>query len=90
MVVCGIGNTPRTLPDARWHGINNLDFGLFKNNKFGRDGRFNLQFRAEAFNVANHVRFGVAGFRSDDPTFGVISTQANNPRQVQLALKFLF
>jgi hypothetical protein len=84
------GNTARTLPDTRWHGTNNLDFGLFKNNRFGRDGRFNLQFRAEAFNIANHVRFGVAGFRSDDPTFGVISSQANNPRQVQLALKFVF
>jgi hypothetical protein len=84
------GTTPRTLPDTRWHGTNNLDFGVFKNNTFGADGRFNLQFRAEAFNVANHVRFGVGGFRSDDPTFGVISTQGNNPRQVQLALKFLF
>jgi hypothetical protein len=84
------GNTGRTLPDTRWHGTNNLDFGLYKNNRFGRDGRFNLQFRAEAFNVANHVRFGVAGMRSDDATFGVISSQANIPRQIQLALKFLF
>lgn len=84
------GTAPRTLPDVRWHGTNNLDFGLFKNNKFGADGRFNLQFRAEFFNVANHVRFGVAGIRSDDPTFGVVSSQANIPRQIQLALKFLF
>jgi hypothetical protein len=84
------GSAPRTLPDMRWHGTNNLDFGLFKNNKFGPDGRFNIQFRAEAFNVANRVRFGVAGMRIDDPTFGVISSQGNSPREVQLALKFLF
>lgn len=84
------GTAPRTLPDTRWHGTNNLDFGLFKNNRFGRDGRFNAQFRAELFNAANHVRFGVAGLFLGNPTFGVISSQANQPRQVQLALKFLF
>jgi hypothetical protein len=85
------GTAPRTLPDTRWHGTNNLDFGLFKNNRFGADGRFNLQFRAEAFNVFNRVRFGVSGIRHDDAAnFGVISSQANIPRQLQLALKFLF
>ena len=81
------GTAPRTLPDVRWHGTNNLDFGFFKNNKFGRDGRFNLQFRAEFFNVANHARFGVAGMQFGTAPFGVISSQANNPRQAQLALK---
>jgi hypothetical protein len=84
------GTAPRTLPDARWHGTNNLDLGLFKNNKFGSDGRYNLQFRSEFFNVANHVRFGVAGMFLGNSTFGVVSSQANQPRQVQLALKFLF
>ena len=84
------GTAPRTLPDARWHGTNNLDFGFFKNNRFGRDGRFNLQFRSEFFNVFNHVRFGVAGMFLGDSTFGVVSSQGNNPRQVQMALKLLF
>jgi hypothetical protein len=84
------GTAPRTLPDARWHGTNNLDLGIFKNNRFGNDGRYNLQFRSEFFNVANHVRFGVAGMQLGNPTFGVVSSQANQPRQIQLALKFLF
>ncbi len=84
------GNAPRTLPDARWHGTNNLDLGIFKNNRFGADGRYNVQFRAELFNAANHVRFGVAGMFLGDPTFGVVNSQANQPRQIQLALKFLF
>ena len=84
------GNAPRTLPDARWHGTNNLDLGLFKNNRFGEDGRYNLQFRSEFFNAANRVRFGVAGMFLDTSTFGVVSSQANQPRQIQLALKFLF
>jgi hypothetical protein len=84
------GNAPRTLPDARWHGTNNLDLGVFKNNRFGADGRFNVQFRSEFFNVANHVRFGPAGMSLGNPTFGVVSSQANQPRQIQLAMKFLF
>ncbi|MGH9666426.1 MAG: hypothetical protein ACRD9L_18525, partial [Bryobacteraceae bacterium] len=84
------GTGPRTLPDVRWDGINNLDFGLFKNNTFGRDGRFNVQFRSEFFNIMNHPRFGIAGMQLGNPTFGVISSQANLPRQIQLALKFIY
>ena len=84
------GDAPRTLPNVRWDGTSNLDLGLFKNNKFGHEERFNLQFRAELFNVANHVRFGIADMFIGDPTFGVVSSQANNPRQVQFALKLLF
>lgn len=84
------GTAPRTLPDARWDGTNNLDFGLFKNNRFGHEGRFNVQFRAEFFNSMNHRRFGVAGMQFGTATFGVVSSQANIPRQVQLALKFVY
>ena len=68
----------------------NLDFGLFKNNKFGHDERFNLQFRAEFFNVANHHRFGIAGMQYGSSTFGVVSNQSNIPRQIQMAMKFIF
>lgn len=84
------GSAPRTLPDARWHGTNNIDLGIFKNNRFGPDGRYNIQFRSEFFNAMNHVRFGAAGLFLGNPTFGVVSSQANLPRQIQLALKFLF
>jgi hypothetical protein len=84
------GTAPRTLPNVRWDGTNNLDFGLFKNNRFGHDERFNLQLRAEFFNVANHPRFGIAGMQLGNSTFGVVSSQANSPRLIQMALKLLF
>ena len=84
------GNASRTLPDMRADGMNNLDFSLFKNNRFGHEDRFNLQIRAEFFNVLNHVRFGNPGFQFGLATFGVVSAAGNSPRQVQLAAKLLF
>jgi len=84
------GTCARTTPNTRADGANNLDLGVFKNNRFGNDGRFNLQFRSEFFNVANHARFGFPGLAFGNATFGVVSTQLNNPRQVQMALKLIF
>jgi len=83
------GNTGRTITSVRGDGANNLDLGVFKNNSF-REGRYNLQLRGEFFNVANHVRFGLPGLAYGNATFGVVSTQWNTPRQIQVAAKFIF
>jgi hypothetical protein len=82
------GNVGRTLPDVRAHGINNWDVGVFKNTPLSPDGRLNLQFRAEFFNLANRVQFGFPGQTLGNPQFGVVSGQVNEPRLVQLALRF--
>src|SRR5882724_2385168 len=84
------GNVTRTLPDVRDHGANNMDFGLVKNNRFLKDGRMNLQFRSEFFNVFNRVRFGNPGLTSGLPQFGVVTSQVNQPRLIQFALKLLY
>jgi hypothetical protein len=84
------GNVTRTLPDVRDHGINNMDFGLVKNNRFLKDGRMNLQFRSEFFNVFNRVRFGNPGLTFGNPQFGVVTSQVNQPRLIQFALKLLY
>jgi hypothetical protein len=84
------GNSSRTSPDIRINGINNWDTGIFKNNRFGRDEKFNVQFRAELFNAFNRARFGYPGSQVGAANFGIISSQINRPRQIQLALKFLF
>jgi hypothetical protein len=82
------GTTGRVLPDVRNHGINSIDFGLFKNNYIGE--RFNVQLRAEFFNLLNRVQFNNPGLTEGTGQFGVVSAQRNNPRQVQLAIKLIF
>jgi hypothetical protein len=88
------GNTARTLPDVRGDGNRNFDLSIFKS--FAVKEKKQVQFRAEFFNIFNTVQFappgssgtGSSSFGNAD--FGVISVQRNDPRNVQLALKFLF
>ncbi len=84
------GNVSRTLPDVRVHGINNLDFSVFKNTQFGANEKLNLQFRTEFFNLFNRPLFGYPGNVLGTPQFGVVTSQANEPRLIQFALKLIF
>ena len=67
-------------------GFHRLDFSAFK--EFRPTERTRLEFRAEFFNLFNRVEFGLPDTNFGDATFGVISTQANIPRQIQFGLKF--
>jgi len=52
-----------------------------------------LEFRAEAFNVFNRVRFGTGSTQLQSTTFGVLTSSSdllNSPRQLQLALKLYY
>jgi hypothetical protein len=82
------GNAARTMPDMRSHGIANFDFTVFKNTSLTE--RVGLQFRAEVFNLFNRVRFGYPGTALGTTTFGVVSSQFNDPRLIQLALRASF
>jgi hypothetical protein len=82
------GNTGRLLPDVREAGVRNFDFSMQKN--FSVTERLRAQFRGEFFNIFNMPQFGRPGTVLGNPTFGVISSQANSPRQIQLGLKLLF
>lgn len=89
------GNVGRVLPDVRTPGTTNFDMSLIKNTRFGED--FNLQLRAEAFNVFNHVNlsaptttFGAGpDGRNNNANFGRI-TAARDPRQLQFGVKLIF
>jgi hypothetical protein len=70
-------------------GLDQWDFSVHKKIALTEDKYF--QFRAELFNIFNHTNFyNPDGHFSDGPTlFGKI-TQAQDPRLVQFALKFMF
>ncbi|MCL4403016.1 MAG: TonB-dependent receptor [Acidobacteria bacterium] len=81
------GNAGRVLPDVRAPGIRSFDASLFKHFRFSE--HMTLEFRAEFFNLFNTPRFGGPNQSLNSPLFGVISSQANDPRQVQFGLKLL-
>lgn len=84
------GTESRVDPNLRQEGTNNWDFALFKNTNFGPAERFGVQFRAEFFNLFNRPQFGPPATTVGLSNFGLVSSQVNNPRLVQFALKFLF
>lgn len=52
-----------------------------------------LDFRAEAFNAFNRVRFGMGSVSLQSLTFGVLSSNSdllNTPRQIQFGWKLYF
>jgi len=49
-----------------------------------------LQIRADAFNISNTVVFSPPNTSFGSAAFGTVSSQANQPRVLQLALKLLF
>jgi hypothetical protein len=89
------GNIGRALPDARHPGVVNFDVSLIKDTRITE--RFRLQFRAESFNIANHVNLGLVNDsfspgpdgRNASATFGTVVT-ARDARINQLGLKFIF
>jgi hypothetical protein len=68
----------------------NVDASLVK--RFELMERKYLTFRAEAYNLANNVDFNNPGvnFGGTATAFGKISTVVNNPRIIQMALRFDF
>ena len=89
------GNVGRTLPDARHPGAVNWDLSVIKDTLLSE--RFNLQFRAEAFNFFNHVNLGLVDDsfaagpdgKNRSATFGTTSS-AREARTLQFGLKLIF
>jgi hypothetical protein len=84
------GNTSRYMGDLRSDSLSNFDFALFKNTNFGPDNKFGIQFRTEFFNLFNTPQFGLPNTTIGYTGAGIVSSQSNNPRLIQFALKFMF
>jgi hypothetical protein len=85
-------------------GIMSLDFSIFKNNHIRKiSENFNIQFRAEMFNILNHANFAPPGpgdgntdiFAADGTslagsTAGALLRTTIPERQIQFAIKIIF
>ena len=93
-----LGNASRT--PLSGPSFVNSDFSAIKHFVLPWREGMRLDFRAEVFNLLNHPQFGTPGSgicaacpeltTPPTPGFGSINSTVNNPRLVQLALKFLF
>ena len=88
--------TPFRDSRIRLHAVPQMDLSLSKDTRIKE--RMSVQFRAEAFNVTNTFFMGLQQFNNDpnSSNFGsiikgtVAQGNANFPRQIQLAVKFIF
>jgi hypothetical protein len=87
-------------------GLFNVDFYVLKNNRIPRISEsFNVQFRAEMFNVLNRTNFAPPGLNPNtgggamqaifangqpNPQLGQIVATQTPARQIQLALKVMW
>jgi hypothetical protein len=96
------GNVPKAIPLTA-PGTANASLSMFKSFGLGwiREGS-SLEFRLEAFNAFNHTQFAAPNMavgntvQADgtvveaNSSFGQVTSQANEPRQAQVALKFYY
>jgi hypothetical protein len=84
-----LGNGSRTYDDVRRDNYRNFDLSLIKNFGFN-DNRQKLQLRIEALNVFNLVVFGTPGNNINSSNFGIVTSQGNRPRIIQLVGRYTF
>ncbi len=86
-----LGTAPRTIGSARTPTEFDADLSVAKQISLESVRKdMNLELRLESENAFNHPVFGTPDTAIDDPNFGVVSYQSNNPRQVQLGVKLNF
>jgi len=77
-----------TFDNLRADGINNFDASLLKNFNFTEQRYFQLRF--ESFNILNHPTFSAPNTTVTSASFGLITAQANLPRQIQLGARLVW
>lgn len=83
------GNVSRTAPYGLFAPrIMGLDVSLRREFKIVE--RVKLAFQTDAFNVTNSVFFGAPTVNVDSANFGTLTTQANQPRKLQLSARISF
>ena len=80
-----LGNATRYNPLVRV--FPNLNENVSLGKSFQLSERFRLDFRAEAFNLLNRIVFSGPVTNLNNNSFGLVTSQSNSPRQMQMALK---
>jgi hypothetical protein len=80
-----LGNATRFDPLVR--GFPGLNENISLGKTFRMTERFQLDFRAEAFNLFNRTVYSSPNTNLNSSAFGLVSGQSNSPRDMQLALK---
>ena len=80
--------SPTVFPNVRQHGTNHLDLSVMKVFNIGE--RVNFQLRAEFLNAMNRAQFQNPSTSPTSSRFGLITRQANKPRDFQIGGKFVF
>jgi hypothetical protein len=83
--VATFGNATRYNPKVRAFWNKNENVSLAKTFSFKE--RLRLDVRGEAFNIFNRTVFGTGSTNLDAATFGQVTNQVNDPRQLQVGLK---
>ncbi len=83
------GNVPPIYPWIRNPGAATYDGSLMKNFPLFREGMY-MQFRIEAQNMFNIRGLGNYDTAVGDPNFGLITSSAQNPRNMQISARFFF
>ena len=82
-------NDSLSQPNLRGPRRINTDFSLIKNTRFLE--RYNLQFRAEFFNIFNHPALSLPISEVTSPLFGQITSGVGgSERNIQFGLRFVF
>jgi hypothetical protein len=85
------GNVGPVLPNVFTDGTKNVDAVLVKNFSVNiSDRKITAQFRSEFYNVFNHPLFASPNGTVTSQSFGTITAQGNNPRDIQFGLKIVF
>lgn len=82
------GDEPRVDSTLKQDGERNFDFALAKDTPL--TDHVGTEFRVESFNLFNTPQFGPPATRFGSATFGNVTTQTNNQRLLQFALRLLF
>jgi hypothetical protein len=93
-----LGNAPYSFSNWKFYGTNSEDASFLKNQKFGADGKYRLQLRAEFFDLFNRHHWAAPGGQNlfntvgpiDGNTFGHIMSTTGQSRTGQLGARFDF